>query len=162
MAEGIVVLLPALGFVDGELQFALDPPHEEVVDHDVVGGVVEFVLDPDQFELSLHGLAVVEQVHGPEDVDEGVLRALELGPHEVGDPEHHDVDVLFVLVGKDALAGLQQVVYKHVGVVHHEGGQHCVDLGGVAPCFRKPVYTRDEGLRLPLAQEVGNETVAGF
>ena len=162
VAEGVVVLLPALGLVDGELKFALDPAHEEVVDHDVVGGVVELVLDPDQLKLALHGLAVVEQVHGPEDVDEGVLGALELGPHKIGHPEHHDVDVLLVLVGEDILPRLQQVVDQHVGVVHHEGRQHCVDFGCVAPRLRKSVYTRDEGLRLPLAEEVGYETVAGF
>ena len=140
MTEGVVVLFPALGLVDGELQLALDPPHEEVVDHDVVGGVVEFVLDPDQLELALHGLAVVEQVHGPEDVDEGVLGALELGPHEVGDPEHHNIDVLLVLVGEDALPRLQQVMYQHVRIIHHEGCQHRDYFGRVAPRLRKPVY----------------------
>ncbi len=54
MAEGKVVFFLASWFLDGELKFALDPPHEQVVDDDIVGGIVHFVLDAYKFELSPH------------------------------------------------------------------------------------------------------------
>ena len=45
------------------MELALHFSHEEVVYHDVVGWVVKFVLDSDQFELSAHQLAVIKEVH---------------------------------------------------------------------------------------------------
>ena len=50
MAESVVVLFLLLEFLDGELQFALHFPHEEVVHYDVVILIVQLVFDPNQPE----------------------------------------------------------------------------------------------------------------
>ena len=78
MAEGVVVLLLSLGILNRQLQLALHLPHEEVVDHYVVGGIIEFVLDPYQLKLALHGLASIQNVHSFKKADEGALTALVL------------------------------------------------------------------------------------
>ena len=63
VAEGEVALLLALGLLGRQLQLALHLPHEHVVDDDVAGGSVQFVLDPHQPELIPHSLLTIQEVH---------------------------------------------------------------------------------------------------
>ena len=63
MAEGIIIFFLALGLLNRKLQLALNFPHEEVVDDNVVGRSVHLITDLDDFELLLHGLFGVQQVH---------------------------------------------------------------------------------------------------
>lgn len=83
VTEGVVVLRFTLRLLDGQLQLALHSAHEKIVHHDVVGRVVEFVLNPHQLELPLHGFAVIEQIHGFEETNETAFAALQFGPHQV-------------------------------------------------------------------------------
>ena len=62
--EGVVMLLLSLNLVGGKQQFTQNFAHEEVVDTDVVGWLVQVVLDADQFELSPHTFAIVKDVKG--------------------------------------------------------------------------------------------------
>lgn len=89
MAKDIVLLFFAFGFLDGELEFALNFAHKEIIDDDVVGRVVQFVLDPYQPKLILHLLVVVQDIHSLEQTDEFGLAALELRSHKVSHSEHH-------------------------------------------------------------------------
>ena len=80
MTEGVVALLLPRWLLNGQLQLALDLSHEEIVDNDVVGRLVQFVLDPDQFELALHALAifVIQSVHSFQEAYEATLATLVL------------------------------------------------------------------------------------
>ena len=78
MAEGVVIFLFAFGFLDGKLKLALHFSHEKVVYHDVVGWIVKFVLYSYQFEFAAHQLAVVKEIHGFQQTDEGTFGALKL------------------------------------------------------------------------------------
>ena len=97
--EGIVIFLFSFWLLNGELQLARNLSHEEVVDDDITGRVIQFVFDPGQFELSLHALVLVEEVHSFEDVDKGTLAALQFRPHDVPDLESHQVDIDVVMMG---------------------------------------------------------------
>lgn len=76
VTEGIVVFLFSFGLLNGQLQLTLDFSHEEIVDHDVVGRVIQLVFDPDQLELPLHRLTLIEKVERFKQSDETALGAL--------------------------------------------------------------------------------------
>ena len=78
MAEGIVIFLFSFWLLNGELQQARNLSHEKIVDDDVIGRVTQLVFNPSQFELPLHALVLVEEVHSLEDVDKPTLAALQL------------------------------------------------------------------------------------
>jgi hypothetical protein len=63
MAEHIVALLFTLTFLNGKLHFALNLSHEKVVDHDVVGGVIELILDPYQLKDPIHLMTTIQHIH---------------------------------------------------------------------------------------------------
>ena len=63
MAEGIVIFFLSFGLLNRKLQLTLNFPHEEIVDNNVVGRSVHLIADLDDFELLLHGLAGIQQVH---------------------------------------------------------------------------------------------------
>jgi hypothetical protein len=104
MAESIVVFFLALDLLDGQLQLALHFPHKEIVNHDVIGRLIQLVLDPHQLELTMHRVAAVKQIHSFEHVDEDRLGALQLRSHKIADSEDHQVDVLETTLGHDLLA----------------------------------------------------------
>ena len=78
MTEGVIIFLFTFGFLDGKLELALHFSHEKVVYHDVVGWIIKFILDSDQFEFAAHQLAVVKEVHRFQQTDEGAFGALKL------------------------------------------------------------------------------------
>ena len=63
MAESKIILFLALHILNRQLQLTLHPPHEQIIHNDVVSRVIQFVLDPDQFEFPLHTLTIVQQIH---------------------------------------------------------------------------------------------------
>ena len=83
MAEGIIIFFLSFGLLNRKLQLALNFPHEEIVDNNVVGRSVHLIADLDDFEFLLHGLAGIQQVHCFENTDKGVLVALKLRPYEI-------------------------------------------------------------------------------
>ena len=89
MAEGKVTLLLSLGLLNGKLQFTLDFSHEKIVNHDVICRVVKFVFDSYQFELTFHEITIIEKVHRFQDIDEGGLRTLQFGSHQIAHPKHY-------------------------------------------------------------------------
>ena len=93
VTEEVVVLFLALHLLDRQLKLALHLPHEEIVNHDVVCRLVQFVLYPHQLELSLHVLTVVQSVHCFEQTYEGAFTALVLRSHQVTHSESYQVDV---------------------------------------------------------------------
>ena len=93
--------------MERKLKLTLNLSHEEVVDHYIVGWVIEFVPDFDYFEFGLHIVPTIEQVHSSEDVDEATLAAHELGPDQVHDSEYYQVDILKTSPGQDLLTCLQ-------------------------------------------------------
>ena len=117
------------------MELALHLSHEEVVYHDVVGWIVKFVLDSDQFEFSTHQLAVIKKVHGFQQTDEGTLGALKFRSHEIGYFEANQIDVLPAFVGEDGRSCFEKMVYEEIVVVEHEGGQHCIYFRGGCSCL---------------------------
>jgi hypothetical protein len=160
VAHVVVVLLLALGLLDVQLQLALDPAHEEVVDHDVVSRVVQLVLDAHQLEEPPHLGAVVEVVHGVEQADEAALRALQFRPQQVAHPERHQVYVVPTFICRYFLSCPEEVVDEGVDVLEHEGSEYGVDLGRHRPGLRVTVHAGDELTATFGAQQVGNRTVA--
>ena len=114
MTESVVVLLLALSFLNRKLQLALHLTHEEVVDHDVIGRIIQFVLDSDQFELVYHQITIVKQIHCFKNADEVTFRTLVLGSHEVTHSEKDEVYVMILFrcysCGHYVLTCLQKVV----------------------------------------------------
>ena len=87
MAECIIAFLLSFRLLNGELEFALNFPHEEVVDHNVVGRIVQFVLDSDQSEFALHALILIEKIDRLQQADEPTLGALQFRSHDIADSE---------------------------------------------------------------------------
>ena len=96
MTESIVTFLLPFHLLNRQLQLALDLPHEEVVDDDVVSRAIQFVLDPDQFELALHALTIliVQSIHSLQEVDEATFTALIFRPQQITDVESNKVKIL--------------------------------------------------------------------
>lgn len=94
VAEDIIVLFLALRLLNGQLQLALDFPHEEVVDDNVVGRGIKLIFYSYKFELAFHAVAAVEHVHRPQQTDKLCFSALELGAHEVGNSEDDQIEVM--------------------------------------------------------------------
>ena len=63
MAEGVVIFLLAFGFLDGELEFALNFSHEKIVDNNVVGWLIKFIPDLHDFKFVLHRLLAIKKIH---------------------------------------------------------------------------------------------------
>ena len=93
MTEGVVALLLSTRLLNRQLKLALNFSHEKVVDHDVVGRLVKFVLDSDQLELALHALAVfmVQSIHRFQKIDEATLTALILRSQQVADVKSNQI-----------------------------------------------------------------------
>ena len=121
MTEGIVIFFLALGLLNRKLQLALNFPHEEIVNDDIVGRCVHLIPDLDDFELLLHGLAGVQQVHRFENTDKGVLVALELRPDEIVHSKVDQIEVLLALVCHNPSAGSEEMVNEKICVVKHQG-----------------------------------------
>lgn len=163
MAEHIVVLFFVLGFLDGQLQFALHFPHKQVVYHNVVGTLLQLVLDPHQLELPPHLLATVQQIHRLKHTDETRLVALQLRPQQIAHSEHHQTDFLGPGFGFDVDACPEEVVDEQVEVIEGEVGQHCVDLGGHLPDLPVPADVISFlPLFLSFFEDVADEAVAGL
>lgn len=120
MTENIVVLFLSLRLLDRELQLTLHPPHEQVVYHDVVGRVVQLVLDPHQLKLPLHLLAVVQHVHRLQQADELRFSALQLGSQQVTHSKHNKVYILPSLVSPYMISCLYEVLDEKVEVLKHQ------------------------------------------
>jgi len=57
--------------------------HEHEVDHYVIRGVLELVLDAHQPKLVSHLVVFIKNVQCFEDRDEAALATFELGPHQI-------------------------------------------------------------------------------
>lgn len=79
MIEGLVIFLPSFGLMDGKLKLALNLPHEKIVDHNIIRGLVKFVFNSDYFELVSHLLAIIKEIHSFQDTDEGIFPAVHFG-----------------------------------------------------------------------------------
>jgi len=98
MTENIVIFLLSFGFLNRKLQLALYFTHKQVVNHYVVGGIFELVLNPNQFKLSIHGFALIQQVHRFEQRDKAGFTALEFSSHQIADFEHNKIEIADLLV----------------------------------------------------------------
>ena len=78
VTEGVVVLFLALCILNRKLKLALNLPHKEVIDHHIVGWVIQFVPDPHYFKFALHILAVIQNVYRFQKSDKSALTALVL------------------------------------------------------------------------------------
>ena len=83
MTESIVIFLFSLGFLSWQLQLALDFSHEKVIDHNIVGRVIKFIFDSNEFKFIMHWLPIVKDVHSFEYINEAAFTALQLGSHQV-------------------------------------------------------------------------------
>ena len=70
MTKSIVIFFFSFGLLNRELKLTLNFTHKKIVDHNVIGRLVKFVLDSDEFKFTLHGLIPIKYVHGFKDVDE--------------------------------------------------------------------------------------------
>ena len=120
VTEGIVIFLFSFWLLNGELQLTRNLSHEEIVDNDVVSRIVQLVFDPGQFELPLHALVLIKEVHSLEDVDKSTLAALQLRPHDVPDLESHQVDIEIVMMGVLLYSHFQQRMNQTVDVAQHQ------------------------------------------
>ena len=128
MTHCVEVFFFSAGLLDSDLKFALYLSQKEVVDHDVVGGLIQFVFDSDQLKLAPHCFTAVQHVKGFEETGEAAFRALQFGPKEVADPKNHQVDVLVLVLSVDLLTRPQKVVNEDVRVAQHEGSQNGAHL----------------------------------
>ena len=76
MTESIIIFLLALRLLNGQLQLALNFPVEKIVDHDIVGRVIQFIFDPDDSEPIAHERSAIKKVHSFQHTQEGILAAL--------------------------------------------------------------------------------------
>jgi hypothetical protein len=89
MTEGIVILSFSLRLLYRKLQLTLNLSHKEIVNHNVIGRLIKFVLDPNESELTLHFFTTIQQIHSFQQTDERALIALEFRPHQIAHPEDY-------------------------------------------------------------------------
>ena len=77
VTKSIVIFFLALHILNRKLKLTFYFSHKNIVDHDVVGRVIQFVLDPDNPETVVHERTTIHEVHSLQNTDEGVLVALE-------------------------------------------------------------------------------------
>ena len=116
MAEGVIAFLLSFGLLNGELEFALNFPHEEVVDHNVVGRIVQFVLDSDQSEFALHALILIEKIDRLQQADEPTLGALQFRSHYIADSEWNEINALSLFVSPYMFSSKNQVMDENIEI----------------------------------------------
>ena len=140
MTESIIIFLLALRLLNGQLQLALNFPVEKIVDHDIVGRVIQFIFDPDDSEAIAHERSAVKKVHRFQHTQEGVLAALEFRSHQIAHPENKQIYILITLLGQYVLSCFEQVMDKHIGVTQHQRGQNRIYFRRYCSCLSVPVY----------------------
>ena len=126
MTKDIVIFLFSFGFLDGELQLALNFPHKQVVDDNIVSWIVKFIFYSYQSKLTSHSLTTIKHIHCSKNAYKAALATLQFRTKNVAYFKDHQIYILVFLVCIYVLTGFQKVMNENIGVTEHEGGQNCV------------------------------------
>jgi hypothetical protein len=91
VAEGIVLFLFGFWLLNRKLKLALYFPHEEIYNHYVVSWIVKFIFYHHNFELILHDLAFVHNVHGIQQTNKCAFFTFQFRPHQVVNPKAYQI-----------------------------------------------------------------------
>ena len=130
MTEYIVVFLFSFSLLNWKLQLALNFPHKQIVNDNIVGWIVQFIFNSDEFELAPHSLTAIKHVHRSKYANKTALATLQFRTKNVTYFKDNQIDILVFLVCVYILTSFQKMMDEDVGVAEHEGGKNCVYFRG--------------------------------